>query len=153
MAKDRSIKKTPDEYYYYGLKKRLRRFKVDIQKRKWFDLWHEHPDFEGFGDLSWRHKRRHLSMLLRTLTKARIELQNSGMQYQIFAAVYTNESANNAVYVHTPNPNGSQFPCELSGTPLDAMPMLLAGRVDPMRYQVLAIQGVGGTTYVIQPQA
>lgn len=153
MAGDRPNKKAPDEHYYYGLKKGLRRFKVDIAKRVWFDLWHHHIDWEGFGDLSWRHKRRHLSILLRTLTKARLELQSSGMPYQLFATVHTNESASNAVYVHTPNPNGTQFPCDLSGQPLEAMPALLAGRVDPTQYQVLASHHAEDTTYVIQLRA
>lgn len=153
MAGDRPNKKAPDEHYYYGLKKGLRRFKVDIANRVWFDLWHHHIDWEGFGDLSWLHKRRHLAILLRTLTKARLELQSSGMPYQLFATVHTYESASNAVYVHTPNPNGTQFPCELSGQPLEAMPALLAGRVDPTQYQVLASLHAEDTTYVIQLRA
>jgi len=52
MAGDRSNKRVPDEHYYYGLKKGLRRFKVDIANRVWFDLWHHHVDWEDFGDLA-----------------------------------------------------------------------------------------------------
>lgn len=144
--------KRPDERYYYRLIRKASLFRVDIEKREWLNLWHQHFDWEGFGDLSWRHRRRHLAVLLRALTRARVELKGSSKPNQLFATVHTRESASDAIYVHTENPHNTEFPCKLSGRKIEALPTLLAGRVNLALYDVLVSHHEDGTTYVIHPR-
>ena len=145
--------KPPDRRYYHRLTRRARMFRVDIDQRAWLNLWHEHFDWEGHGDLGWRHRRRHLSVLLQALARARVELGCASMPSQLFAIVHPRDSASDALYVHTENPHNPDFPYQLSGRPLETLPPLLAGRVDLALYEVLANVQEDGTTYVIRPRA
>jgi len=129
--------KRPDERYYYRLIRKASQFHVGLDRREWLNLWHQHFDWEGFGDLSWRHRRRHLSVLLRALARARAELKDSRKPHQLFVIVHPRESASDAIYIHTENPHNTEFPCRLSGRKINALPSLLAGRVDLTLYEVL----------------
>lgn len=152
MKQSRKLTKRPDKRYYYDLFRKVRLFRVDLEQRGWMNLWHQHFDWEGFGDLSWVHRRRHISALLQALARARIELKNQSMAHQVFATVHVPGSANNALYVHTENPHAA-FPCKLSGRALAFLPATLAGRVDLRLYEVLSSHSQGEISYVIQPRA
>ena len=143
----------PDKRYYYRLRRTTRLFRVDVEGRKWFNLWHQHFDWNGFGDLSWRDRRAHLAALLQALTRARLELSRTDKPYQLFALVHTKDSANDALYVHTENPHNTEFPCTLWGRKTEFLGPLLAGRVNLARYVVLVNAHGKGTSYVIQPIA
>lgn len=143
--------KRPDKRYYHDLFRKARRFRVKLDAHGWRSLWHQHFDWEGFGDLGWLHRRRHVSALLQALARARMELVNTGMPHQLFATVNVPGSANDALYVHTENPH-SDFPCALSGHPIAVLPAILAGRVDLGLYEVLASHVEGGVSYSVQPR-
>ncbi|MEY4564323.1 MAG: hypothetical protein RLZZ618_3600 [Pseudomonadota bacterium] len=142
----------PDRRYYRLLFKKAGDFRIDIAQREWLDLWHQHFDWKGFGDLGWRHRRRHVTALLRALTHACLERAESGRQYQIFALVHPSDSGSDAIYGHSENPNeGTVYPRQLIGQKTEWLPPMLAGRVDLDRYEVLVNRTEQGTTYVIQP--
>jgi len=145
-------KKHPDKRYYHRLFRKASRFRVDLEKREWFNLWHQHFDWEGFGDINRMHHRRHLSALLRALARARVELLESGTPYQLFAIVHERDSGGDAVFVHTENPHDTVFPCPLIGRALKMLPPLLAGRVDLDLYRVLVRHHEGAASYVIEPR-
>ena len=142
--------KHPDKLYYFKLFTKANRFVVDLKKHTWCDLWHQHFDCEGFGNINWVHRRRHLAALLRALTRARHELNESRKPYQLFALVHPRDSGSDAIFVHTENPNGTKFPCKLSCQPIASFPPLLAGYIDPDIYEVLTDVHENETTYVIQ---
>ena len=48
---------------------------------------------------------------------------------QLFASITLGDSGGDAVYVHTPNPNGTAFPITPSGERVTQLPPLLAGRM------------------------
>ena len=144
------IMKHPDKLYYFKLFNKANRFKVDLKKYTWCDLWHEHFDYEGFGNISWIHRRRHLAALLRALTRARLELNHSSKPYQLFAIVHPRDSGRDAIFVHTENPNGTKFPCDLRGQPVASLPPLLVSYINLSIYEVLATVHRNETTYVIQ---
>lgn len=144
----------PDRDYYRRLRRRSDNFRVDLAAKVWCDLWHTHFDWKGFGDLGWVHRRRHLNALLRALAHARTELAVASVPHQLFALVHPGSSADDALYVHTPNPNGTEFPCAFSSaTPISELPPLLVGRVDLSKYSVLLQRDGDEPSYVIQPRA
>ena len=62
--------------------------------------------------------------------------------------------SDDAIYVHTPNPNGTEFPCTFdNAAPVSELPPLLAGRVDLSMYSVLLQKYGSEVSYVIQPRA
>lgn len=146
--------KRPDRDYYRRLRRRADSFRVDLAAKGWCDLWHTHFDWNGFGDLGWVHRRRHLNALLRALNRARSELFTAACPNQLFALVHPDSSADDAIYVHTANPNGTEFPCAFANAALvDSLPRLLAGRVDPALYSVLQQRHGEEVSFVIQPRA
>lgn len=143
----------PDKRYYHRLRRSASQFRVDMEARQWCNLWHQHFDWDGFGDLSWRHRRAHLAALLRALTRARLELNSSTQAHQLFAIVHARNSVNDALYVHTDNPHNTEFPCHMLGRKSEFPGPLLAGRVNLARYEVLVRAHGSDTSYVIQPIA
>jgi hypothetical protein len=144
---------TPDREYYRGLRRKSGRFCVNLAAKNWCDLWHQHFDWEGFGDRGWVHRRKHVGVLLGALRRARVELSEHKEPYQLFALIYPHSSAEDAIYVHTPNPNGSPFPIAFDGaTLLHTLPPILAGRVDRALYDVYRVPAKDGIYFVVQPQ-
>ena len=139
----------PDAPYYAGIWRKARSFKADMARKRWCDLFHQHLDWDGFGNLSWRHRRRHLAVLLHAFRRAQVELASFPGPYQVFASITPDDSANDAVYVHTPNPNGTPFPMVPFGKRISTLPPLLAGRLDQERYQVFRHGSGSSATYTI----
>ena len=141
----------PDRQYYHKLFRQCSRFCVDLPKQQWCDFWHTHFDWEGFGNLSWTHRRRHLTALLRALSRARAELSSTNAEYQLFAMVFPDSSADDAIFVHTSNPNGTTFPCVFNGaTSIDKLPPLLAGYINLNPYSVMKQNNNNQVSYIIQ---
>lgn len=139
----------PDARYYRQLVRKRRSFAVDLENESWFDMWHQHFDWHGYGDQGWRDRRRHLSALIEALSRAVVQLSAVGKPYQAFAVVNPGASSEDALYIHTPNPNGTDFPLSHDGRELQHLRALLAGRIDLRKYRVLVSQSTP-TTYVIE---
>ena len=137
------------QHYYRSLWRKARQFRVDMSAKQWCDLWHAHFDWDGKGDESWLDRRKHVRVLLHALARARRELKSFGGPYQLFATVHPASSADDAIYVHTENPNGTPFPCEHTGAiPVASLPQPLAGEVSLIHYEVLSL-GSGKEKYFV----
>lgn len=80
----------------------------------WFDLWHTHFDWNGYGNHSFDSREPHLNKLFRhfdLLIEKAVSLETD---YQIWATVLDFDSYSDALYLHTPNPNRNNFPYKLS---------------------------------------
>jgi hypothetical protein len=142
---------SPTSRYYFDLKRKTNSFKVELGAKQWCDLWHQHFDWKGFGDTGWLHRRRHLSALLVALSRARQELTNAGIPYQVFASVHPNDSGSDAIYVHTENPNGTPFPIVHTGEIVTTLPSLLTSRLCLTRHQVFAYGKGKERSFIIAP--
>jgi len=141
---------SPDRSYYLKLRGKAQSFHVNLNEKKWCDLWHTHFDWEGFGNLSWFHRRQHLKILLLALARARKELLSQQTPFQLFATIHPNSSADDAIYIHTPNPNGSEFPLTFENAkPIASLPPLLNGRVNQNHYMVLKATGYGNPHFIL----
>jgi hypothetical protein len=139
----------PDAAYYVGIWRNARRYKVDMARKRWCDLSHQHLDWDGFGNTSWRDRRRHLAALLHAFRRAQVELASFSGEYQLFVSVTPDDSGNDAVYIHTPNPNQTPFPMVPLGERVSNLPSLLAGRIDKERYEVFRYGSGASATYTI----
>jgi hypothetical protein len=85
-------------------------FAIEPAATNWWDLWHYHPDWSGFGNLSWRFRREYLraiGLVFGKILDARDRFQTP---FQAFISLNGVDAGQDAVYLHTPNPNGTAFP-------------------------------------------
>jgi hypothetical protein len=100
---------------------RKRYFKSVIQKATiyspslgpddWYDMWHYHADWEGYGNSGWKYRAKHIEALSTVFRKLTAELDHLHKPHQLFICLNREDSGQDAVYFHTPNPNCDNFPC------------------------------------------
>jgi len=76
----------------------------------WFDMWHWHFDWWGFGNNSFKRRKPHLDKLFRHFEILIEKSKHLKIEFQLFAFILDKDSANDAVFLHTQNPNNSDFP-------------------------------------------
>lgn len=100
-----------------GLRRRLSRPlrgpPVDLLPRDYADLWHWHPDSTGYSNTCADLRRRNLYCLLRGLVTHGEWAQGVFPRFQAFVLVAP-DARDDALYLHTPNPNRSPFPLPLA---------------------------------------
>lgn len=108
--------------YYKKLKERddlklISELKLE-DLENWFDLWHFHFDMEGYGNKSFRKRSAHLDRLFRHFELIAGNFKKQVREFQLFAVVSEKFSSEDALYIHTPNPNGDNFPYKVPNVSL-----------------------------------
>jgi len=87
-------------------------FFLDFQNdpNAWFDMWHWHFDWNGLGNYSFKRRKTHLDKLFRHFEVLIEKSKYLKTEFQLFALILDRDSSSDAVYLHTPNPNASDFP-------------------------------------------
>lgn len=80
----------------------------------WFDYWHEHFDNKGYGNTSFKRRAPHLDMLFRHFDILVQKTKNLDKPFQLYAILLDYDSYDDALFLHTPNPNNSQFPFQVT---------------------------------------
>jgi hypothetical protein len=85
-----------------------------------YDFGHWHVDWRGYGNLSWRERRAHVAALV--VMFRRLVAQTSGWTraHQCWLQLDAWDGSNDAVFLHTPNPNADDFPYDFAGVAWDA---------------------------------
>ena len=97
-------------YYKRLLNNDLNIYFDRLDFNSWFDFWHDHPDWDGYGNISWKHRRQHLNALIRRFEFVKEKLRDRVDDFQTFCIIDCNDSSQDAVYIHTKNPNQDNFP-------------------------------------------
>jgi hypothetical protein len=143
----------PAYVYYRQLRRKARTFRVDLPKKKWCDLWHDHFDSDGVGNHSAVDRQKHLAALFYAFRLVQRELSEQPVPYQVFLNISRQNSESDALYVHTPNPNSTEFPISFEGgIYLTDVPPLLMGRVDLNQYYILLQSQGKETWYTVIPK-
>lgn len=109
---------------YRGLKRYYKNLAVknDLDKMEWldpgnpetwFDKWHLHFDWRGYGNDSFRRRNSHLDKLFRHFDILVDRTKEAKSDFQLYAVLLDFNSSSDALYFHTPNPNNSQFPFKI----------------------------------------
>jgi len=123
-----------------------------IDDEDWYDLWHTHPDWEGDGNEGPEARRPFLVALFTMLGRLRLLSAAFARPNQFWALVDANDSANDAVYFHTQNPNYDNFPIEFDFPDFDAqVPEWLTSYVDRSIYRIGAASRDGRIEYYVIP--
>lgn len=119
--------------------KRISRYLAEREKRsiaalegleieEWFDFWHLHPDFKMRGN---RVRPMVAALTLRLLEKAESLVAGRRDPIQVWAQLCEN-TGHSAIYLHSPNPNGSEYPHTFEGVEWGATePEELRGLIKP----------------------
>ena len=89
-----------------------------IDPNDWFDLWHTHPDWDGKGNSKPENRHRAAELTFLFLTKAEALTKHRKGEVQCFAIV-KEDTMNNSIYIHSENPNSSEFPFKYEGVTWD----------------------------------
>ncbi|HEY1038092.1 MAG TPA: hypothetical protein VGF30_01730 [Bacteroidia bacterium] len=81
--------------------------------KAWFELWHIHFDWKGYGNNSFKKRKPHLDKLFRHFTLLEEKAQLLKTDYQIWATLLDYDSSSDALFLHTTNPNHDNFPWKI----------------------------------------
>ena len=87
--------------------------RIDINE--WFDYWHTHPDWDGKGNKC-PENRRSTFELGYDLLKDAEELCKQRVKPIQCWAIFCKDTSDNAIYLHSENPNKSPFPYTFDGS-------------------------------------
>jgi hypothetical protein len=148
----RSNSLAPNKKYYKKLARRARSFKVELSKLGWCDLWHTHFDWKNFGKRTRTHRRKHMAALCHAFHRAQRELASQPIPFQLFLCIFRKNPGSDALYVHTKNPNGTEFPIQFDQyKKLSKVPPLLAGRFNTNDYCIYVESDNEDTWYTVVP--
>lgn len=114
-----------------GLKRYYRNLATenDLEKATWLDFdnpetwcdnWHLHFDWKGYGNDSFKRRKPHLDKLFRHFELLVEKTKKMNIDFQLYAVLLDFDSYDDALFLHTPNPNNSQFPFKISDLQLTA---------------------------------
>lgn len=86
----------------------------------WFDCWHVHFDWKGCGNNSFKRRKPHLDMLFRHFEILAGMTKKLNTDFQLYSILFDFDSYSDALFLHTPNPNNSQFPLKIPGLQLNS---------------------------------
>ena len=99
--------------YYRALHRDAEHFAVSLDG--WFDYMHWHADWPGLGNLRWRERREHLRAVFRMFERLTYQVADWPVPHQVWLSIDAADSSHDAVYLHTANPNQSNYPNPFTG--------------------------------------
>ncbi|QDT59954.1 hypothetical protein SV7mr_24680 [Stieleria bergensis] len=76
----------------------------------WCDLWHTHFDWSGDGNCGTAERRPFIQQLMQFFHDVETHTSTWTKPNQQWIVIDENDSSQDAVYLHTPNPNRDNFP-------------------------------------------
>ena len=137
--------------YYRNLARLSEAFRIDPSDGAWFDLSHTHFDWKGHSRRGLSHRRLHLLALFKAFQRALAQVSRAALPIQVFVSIAPErEAEQDALYVHSENPNGTPFPYAFANTVWDVpVPELVRPYLEPT-WQVGASDLEGQTWYTVR---
>ena len=140
--------------YYARMRDEAARFSVGVTPDHWYDLWHMHFDRRGYGLRRPRVRAQHLTALFAAFRRAVATAEQSACPVQVFVSIAPpREAGQDALYVHSPNPNGTPFPHPFTGAVWGVPPpALLRPFIDTTSDELGALDDESGRWWVVRPR-
>jgi hypothetical protein len=87
----------------------LEDFKLDTSEDAYYNLWHTHVDWHGEGNNNSNKRDEFLSVLFAMFSSALSQRDWLKKPCNIWLLIDISNSANDSLYIHTPNPH-TEFP-------------------------------------------
>ncbi|WP_394224873.1 hypothetical protein [Pseudoalteromonas spongiae] len=148
---DRRYKKRIDRYWS-KMEKQCEDALSRIDPNDWFNLWHTHPDWDGKGNSRPENRIRAIELTFQFLVKAEALTNHRNNEVQCFAIV-KKDTMDNSIYIHSENPNYSEFPFKYEGVSWDIENKELESIVNLNKHQIGVFQGEEEPTFFIRKVA
>ncbi len=96
--------------YFRGVHQKAAAFPFHPQADDWWDHWHYHADWPGWGNLKWSYRREHLKALCQVYLKITAAMDDYPGDFQCWFFLERNDAGQDAVFVHSANENDTPFP-------------------------------------------
>ncbi|MFJ7982493.1 hypothetical protein ACIQ1D_19770 [Lysinibacillus xylanilyticus] len=139
--------------YFHNLRRETKAEQYDLNfgKEGWFDLWHTHLDFYGFGNNSLKIRREHIKAYIALFYGLLEELQTLGKPYQSWIEIVDEDAGLDAIYIHTTNPNVDKFPLKIENLNWNCtVPKYLKDIIDLKDFNVGHYKWESYNSYIIQ---
>jgi hypothetical protein len=100
--------------YFRRVRRQARNFSLIPEEGQWWDVWHYHSDWTGWGNINWSIRLEHIKALaevFRSIAKAHDAFPTP---FQCWIFISGRDAGEDATYLHTPNGNGTEFPVRLN---------------------------------------
>ena len=94
-------------------------YALNLNFSSWFDYWHTHIDWEGYGNHKGKYFNEFVSILLGAISLYQEKLSKNHKEFQCFGILDLLDSGSTAIYIHTPNPNSDNFPIKFDSDLID----------------------------------
>jgi hypothetical protein len=96
--------------YFRQIHREAKEFELDPAPDDWWDCWHYHADWPGWGNLGWSYRLEHIRALTTVFRKISSVQSRFPTPFQSWIYLNGTDASQDATYLHTPNPNRSEFP-------------------------------------------
>jgi len=109
MKRHRGLRRYYDRLSIANDFDRMKEFDFKNSKT-WTENWHLHFDWRGYGNRSFKRREPRLDKLFRHFDLLISEIENQHNDLQLYAVLLDYNSSGDALFLHKPNANNSQFP-------------------------------------------
>jgi len=96
--------------YFEAVRRDATAFEVNVSPDAWWDLWHYHADWPGWGNLRWSYRLEHIRALCTVFKNIARARRTFPKPFQSWILISGESASQDATYLHTPNANGTPFP-------------------------------------------
>lgn len=111
--------------YFGRVQAQAAAFELDAGPDAWWDLWHYHADWPGWGNRRWKYRAAHLRALAIVFRHAADRALLCRRPFQAWILLSGRDAGEDGVYLHSANPNRTPYPLRLSGATTAGSPRLL----------------------------
>ena len=105
----------PEELFVKHVERAPFDVEATVREDQWFDLWHTHVDWSGDGRSSSTSRHHYLKQLFTLFEQLRCHTEKWTKPRQVWIVIDVVDSSQDAVYLHTENPNQHNFPYPFEG--------------------------------------
>jgi hypothetical protein len=130
--------------------KRAKTVVDSVQSSEWFDFWHTHLDWKSKGNRYPESRANVARLTYELLLYAESKVAQRTKPIQVFAQIHQ-DTGSNAVYLHSENSNGTEFPYQFENFEWSVeTPPELIGVVDIKTHEIGRVQYEDGVVYAIR---
>ena len=100
--------------YFKKLIRDAGEFTPSLEYDDWYDMWHYHADWNGYGNLAWKFRLKHIEALCIVYQSFADRLKYYEKPHQLWIYLNRDDAGQDAVFFHTQNPNRDNFPCKIA---------------------------------------
>lgn len=124
---------------------------VDFDEEGWFNLWHTHLDFYGYGNDDLKIRREHIKAHIALYKRLSEKLSTFRKPYQLWMEFVEEDAGLDSVNIHTPNPAEDNFQLTIANVDWNCpVPKFLKDLINLNELNIGHFKQVSTNSYLIQ---